>query len=121
MEEPNAERARHGFEAIARGDVDAAAELLDPNVTWHGGAPGPDSCHNRDEALVWIRRALAHGRIGSLEDVIDAGDRVVTVMRPPGASAQRANVATFRNGKVVEMQAYESVATALAAVGLKPR
>jgi ketosteroid isomerase-like protein len=115
----NADIARRGFEAVARGDLDAVAELLDPDVKWHGGAPGPGSCHNRDEALEFIRRARAAGRMGQLEDVVDAGDRVVVVMRPPSGDL-RANVTTFRDGKVVEMQAYERVAAALEAVGIAP-
>lgn len=78
---------------------------------------GADSCHDRDEALLWLRGALARGRVGTIEDVIDAGDHVVTTMRSPVAIAARANVATFRDGKVVDMRAYVSVPAALAAVG----
>jgi hypothetical protein len=45
---------------------------------------------------------------------------VVVIMRPSGAGEDdphlRANVTTFRDGKVVEMVAYESPDEALAAV-----
>ncbi|HEV3228687.1 MAG TPA: nuclear transport factor 2 family protein [Solirubrobacteraceae bacterium] len=122
MSESNAELARLGFEAIARGDLDAIEDLLDREVQWHGGHPGPWSCHNREDALDFIRQARSNGRVGELVDVIEAGERVVVVMRPPGALADsadelRANVTTFRDGKVVEMQAYPSVSAALQAVG----
>ena len=50
-------------------------------------------------------------------DVIGVGDQVVAVMRPPGADALRANLTTFRNGKFVEMVAFESPEAALAAAG----
>jgi ketosteroid isomerase-like protein len=123
MPESNAELARRGFEAAMRGDLDAVAQLLDPNVQWHGGDPGPWSCHSRSDVLQFIRQARARGRAVQLEDVVEAGDRVVVIMRPLGASEDdehelRANVTTFRDGKVIEMQAYPQVSAALEAVGL---
>jgi ketosteroid isomerase-like protein len=81
MPESNAQLARPGFEAVARGDLEAIGELLDPNVQWHGGDPGPWSCHSRDDALDFIRRVRADGRVGRLEEVVEAGERVVVIMR----------------------------------------
>lgn len=115
--ESNVERARRGFEAAAGGDLEAIRELLDPGVEWHGSAgPGADSCHNREEALHFMGQALRRGRLGELVDVIDAGEHVVVVMRPPGEGAElRANVTTFRDGRAVRIVAYESPEQALAA------
>ncbi len=39
----NAEIARQGFAAIARGDYAAISDFLDPDVKWHGGSPA-DGC-----------------------------------------------------------------------------
>jgi ketosteroid isomerase-like protein len=117
----NVEIARRAFAAIAGGDVDAVRDLLHPDVRWHGGDPtAPGACRNRDQALVFMRRAHERGSIGELVDVIDAGDdQIVVVMRPPGAGSElRANVTTFRNEAVVEIVAYESPEAALAAAGL---
>lgn len=52
---------RRRWEAFARGDVEAATELLDAEVRWYGaGAEAPeDGCHSRDEAIAFIRQALA--------------------------------------------------------------
>jgi ketosteroid isomerase-like protein len=116
----NVEIARRAFAALARGDVDAVGEVLDANVTWHGGdASAPGACHDRGQALAFIREAARQGRVGELVDVLDAGDQVVAVMRPPQLPGDRpelrANLATFRDGKVVAMVAYESPAAALAA------
>ena len=102
------------------GDLDAIGDLLDPNVKWHGGDPSASgACGNRDEALAFMDRAMRRGAVGELVDVIDAGEQVVVVMRPvspDGEEAElRANLTTFRNGKVVEMVAYESPRDALAA------
>lgn len=120
MSVSNLERARAGFAAIQRGDLEAIAELLDPEVKWHGGDPTAEgACQNRGQALEFIRQGRRLGRIGKLVDVIDVGDdRVVVVMQPPDEDGvtppRRANVTTFRDGKVVEMIAFESPEAALA-------
>lgn len=125
MSTANVEIARRGFEAIARGDLGAIGELLDDEVKWHGGDPSaPYACHNRDQAIAFMRAAIDRRGVGQLVDAIDAGDRVVVVLRPPSASGTaplRANVTTFRAGKVVEMVSYESPAEALAAAGVARR
>lgn len=125
MSESNVEMARRGYEAAVRGDFDAIRELLDPDVKWHGGDPSaPGSCHNREEALRFMRDAWTQrGRgAGELVDVIDAGEKVVVIMRPRSGAGEPAalgaNVTTFRNGKVVEMVHYPNPADALAAAGV---
>ncbi len=121
MSESNVELARRGFEAVMQGDIDAIADLLDPQVKWHGGDPAAKAaCQDREQALAFMRRAHLRNPGGELVDVVDAGDRVVLVMRPGrgDGTVLRANVTTFRDGKVVEMVAYESPADALAAAGV---
>jgi ketosteroid isomerase-like protein len=120
MSESNVQLARRGYEAALRGDLEAIAGMLDPDVTWHGGDPtATDACHDRRQALEFMRRALAGGALGELVDVVDAGDKVVVIMRPPtapdGPAGLAANVATFRDGKVVEMVHYPTADDALAA------
>jgi len=68
----------------------------------------------------FIRQGMQRGAIGELVDVIDAHDQVVVVLRPPknlelGESELRANLTTFRDGKVVQMIAYQTPEAALAA------
>jgi ketosteroid isomerase-like protein len=125
MADSNSELARRGFAAIARGDFDAIAELLDPDVTWHGGDPTAEgACTSRNQALAWMRNAQRRrgGPLPELVDVVEAGDRVVVVMQAPSspgdpAPPRSANLATFRNGKVVEMVHYPDAADALATLG----
>ena len=124
MTESNVELARRGFAAAVRGDFATIGELLDPEVKWHGGDPEAiGSCQNRDQALSFMRRSeFMRGRGFELVDVVDAGDKVVVILRPPpeGAepSAPVANLTTFRDGKVVEMVHYASPQAALAAAGV---
>ncbi len=108
---------------MLRGDIDAVRQFLDPDVTWHGGDPtDAGACHNRDEALAFMRRAQSRRPLGELVDVIDAGDKVVVIMRSAadggGPADLNANLTTFRDGKAIEMVHYPDPAQALAAAGV---
>ena len=126
MSQTNVDLARRGFEAAQRGDYDAVADFLDPDVSWHGGDPSDaGACHNRSQALTFMQRALASRRLGELVDVIDAGEQVVVLLRAPRedgeVGAVSANLTTFRDGKAIEMVHYADPRDALAAAGLPPR
>lgn len=124
MTESNVELARRGFAAAVRGDFATIGELLDPEVTWHGGDPAAaGACRNREQALRFMRRSeFARGGGFELVDVVDAGEKVVVILRPPSKGAEPAapvaNLTTFRGGKVVEMVHYPSPQAALAAAGV---
>ena len=124
MAESNVELARRGFDAALRGDLDAISEMLDPWVRWHGGDPAAaGACQNRDQALAFMERSeVIRGRRFELVDVVGAGDKVVVIMRPPSDGGEPAspvaNLATFRNGKVVEIVHYPNLDHALAAAGV---
>jgi ketosteroid isomerase-like protein len=123
MTESNAELARRGYEAAKRGDLDVIRELLHPEVKWHAGDPDAEyACRNREQALAFIQRREPRGPIGDLEEIVDAGDQVVVIMRrlaDDGESKELvANLTTFRDGKVIEMVHYPNPADALAAAGL---
>jgi ketosteroid isomerase-like protein len=123
MIETNVELARRGYEAALRGDLDAISEFLDVDVKWHGGDPSaPGACHNREQALEFMRQARGRRRVGELVDVVDAGDKVVVIMRPPSEdgepAALSANLTTFRDGRAIEMVHYPNPEDALAAAGV---
>jgi ketosteroid isomerase-like protein len=121
MTESNVELARRGFEAISRGDVDAISDLLAPDVKWHGGDPA-FGCQNRVEAVGFIRQAARRQPTAEMVDVLDAGDKVVVILRRPTDDGQStelvANLTTFRDGKVVEMVHYPNPDDARAAAGI---
>ena len=113
------ELARRGFAAALRGDLAAIGELLDRDVKWDGGEPNaPGACH--DEALRFLRgsEVIRGGRF-ELVDVVGDGDKVVVIMRPPSDGAEPAapvaNLATFRDGRVIEIVRYHD---SLAAAGV---
>ena len=118
----NIDLARNGYEAIMRGDLDSIGELLDPDVKWHGGDPSY-GCQNREQALErmrqnWLRRGAPPGE---LVEMLDAGDKVVVIMRRIGDDGEPelvANLTTFRDGKVVEMVHFPNPDDARAAAGL---
>jgi hypothetical protein len=93
-------------------------------VRWYGAEDEESGCHNRTEAVAFIRQALADGVTSELLDLRDAGDRVVLILHshtPPEWGERRephGEVVTVRDGKVVEMVVYPTVDEALAAAGL---
>jgi ketosteroid isomerase-like protein len=124
----NLELARRGYEALAAGDLEVVAELLDPAVRWHGGDPdAPGACNGRDQALEFIRAARSRGPLPDVVEMTAVGDRVVAVLRPrpspedgptdASEPALRANLTTFRDGKVIEMIGFEDPERAFRAAG----
>lgn len=123
MSPTNIELVRRGFEALRRGDLSAADALLDENVKWHWGDPTAEgACRNRQQAMAFMRRPDRLGP-GELVDMIDAGDRVVVILQPPPVDDRpqplRAQITTFRNGKIIEMAGYPTVEAALSAAGVE--
>ena len=123
MPETNVEIARRGFEAALKGDLDTVRDFLDPDVKWHGGDPSAaGACRNREQALEFMRSARRRRRIGAVVDIVDAGDKVVVIMRPPSETGEvvalSANLTTFRDGRAIEMVHYPVPADALAAAGV---
>ena len=124
MTESNVELARRGYEAAQRQDMAAVREFLDPEVKWHGGDPSaPGACHNRAQAIEFMRHAIGRGTLGELVEIVGAGDRVVVIMRAAsssgGPAALSANLTTFRDGKAIEMVYFPDSADALVAAGVE--
>lgn len=114
---------RAAWDGFARGDVEAAVSVLDPEVRWYA-ADEPDAeggCRSREDAAAFIRAALAQGVTAELLDVRQAGERLVAVihMQAPADREQspepHGELVTFRAGKVTEMVVYPTVEAALRA------
>jgi len=121
------ETLRRAWDAFTRGDVAAAADALDPEVRWYGaGDPeGEGSCHNREEAAAFIRRALADGLTAELLDIRDAGECLVAVIHAHApqdwerSPEPHGEVVTIRDGKITEMVVYPTVEDAFTAAGIE--
>jgi ketosteroid isomerase-like protein len=117
------ELVRHGWRAFAGGDLEAAAAVLDPHVSWYG-AGEPDaagSCDSREDAIAFMRQALADGVTADLVDVREVAERiVVTAQRhvPPGWGERpppHGEVVTVRDGRITEIVVYASPDEAISA------
>jgi ketosteroid isomerase-like protein len=118
------ELTRRGYEAVMRGDLEAIREILDPDVKWHAGDPTAKyACQNREQAIEFMRQARTRrgAPIGELVEVIDAGEKVVVIMRRTNDAGEPeliANLTTFRDGKAIEMVHYVDADEARRAAGV---
>jgi ketosteroid isomerase-like protein len=102
--------------------ADAFYEGLDPDVEWDvsRSPEGPTVIRGRDEVRAFMQR-WRHGwerwRFED-DDIIDAGDRVVTIAAPAGLDPRPAAAWAVRDGKVVRFVWYERESEARADAGL---
>ena len=114
-------------------DPAAYFELVDPDVEWDlrdTTSPMAGLYHGREAVRDLYRRwagAFSDWRF-DIERLIDAGEHVVAFVterghgRESGVEVQmkRANVTTFRDGRVVHFRSFSRREDALAEVGLPP-
>lgn len=126
----NTDLVRSGYEALIRGDLDAIARVVAPDVNWRGWDDPSGDCHNRDEALEVMQMRVSQHAIGELKEVSEIDDArvlVITALSPDSEVSpevlglaqghdEMANVVTIRDGTVVEMLDYKTKADALKAV-----
>ena len=122
---------RQYLTAYDRGGVDGLAEFWHPDIKWRaaegalddvGLMEGPDAL--RDYLRQW-EETFAEGRM-EVEELIDAGDQVVAVLRGIGQmkdsdaeiDLRYAMVVTIRDGKIASGREYFTREEALKAAGL---
>ena len=116
------------WSALDSADLEAYADLLDPNVRW--GPPDDPSwgCHNRDQVLSWYRQGREAGVRARVFETVPTADRIlvglkVTNVQPSadsGGETGRWQVLTVRDGRVVEIVGFDNRADAAARAGLDP-
>ncbi|MBS1860554.1 MAG: nuclear transport factor 2 family protein [Actinobacteria bacterium] len=117
------EVARPALEAWQRGDVEALADLLDPEVELTWWEPGEWDCHGRAEVLTLLRERAAEGAGTAEIELIDAGpDAIVSAWSEaftegPVAGLRPATLITFRDGKAISMRQFRSREEAFEAAG----
>ena len=124
MSEENVEAARKCVEDYVRGDYDAALEYLAPDVVWEVGQELPAT--GRDAVReMWKRWDAEWEELETVvEEVIDAGDQLVVIVRYRGrgrvsgveVNDRQFEVHTLRDGRCIRKVEFPTRAEALAAV-----
>ena len=117
MSAGNDELVRSSFDAFLRGDWDALARVMDPEVQWLWYEPGDWDCHDRKKVLATLFERRREGMVTGLNAVVAADDRVFVEIAGPRHACM---VVTVRDGRIVRMQDYPDRAAARAGAGLPP-
>jgi ketosteroid isomerase-like protein len=130
MSQENIDRLRRGYEAFARRDLDAALEMMDPEIEAHDAPEAPDAAvHHGREAVRrdWEQMfALFEDFTIDIEEVFDASEELVVFLRlsgrgresGAGVDARMAHIWTLREGQAIRLRQYLDRAEALAAAGV---
>jgi ketosteroid isomerase-like protein len=113
------------FGALRRGDFEAAAGLLDPDVTWQG-LREEWVCHGREEVIDTFRWGLERRREIDALEFTRADERVVLGVRGSSITAvedeplegQIFNIFTLRDGRILRIDDYRVRREALTAAGV---
>src|SRR3954451_2595331 len=132
MSEENIDAVRRSNQAFNDGDIDRALELWDLQAVYYEQPGTPldtgEVLRGRDQIRASLMSYLEefpdfHSEI---EELVDAGDKVVCVQRWTGTgrgsglsvSQPEILLLSFDNGKIIEGRAYPDRASALEAAGL---
>ncbi len=130
MSEQNLQVVRAVFDTFSRGDMPAMLELMDPSVVFTPLPDTPDvqSFHGHEGWLQGLAQTIDiwDDFSAELREMRDFDDHVLASLRwwgrGPSSGIQMevdiCALATFRNGKIVRWQFFESEQQALEAAGL---
>lgn len=118
-EHPNAKLIRHGYDAFARGDLEALREFMVPDVVWHEPGRGPlAGDHKGPEgifALLGDLRARSGGTFTiEIVDLLANAERAVAIQEETARRGDRAFDMTsavefeIHQGKITEVSVYHS-------------
>jgi ketosteroid isomerase-like protein len=133
MSQDNLQLVRRVYDLWNQGDIDAATELFDPEVVWHGYTHLPDSGRRDgvDEVRAWVTDfAEAWGEIWvSIERLVEVEDDAVLALVRMSGRGRDSGVAvtsgvdghlwTIRAGRIVAVRLFQGSRAALEAVGLR--
>jgi ketosteroid isomerase-like protein len=116
---------QQAYAAFNRGDIDAAARILDPGIEWVEPPefPGGGTYHGVEGAKQYLARSRANAAqvISEPEQFIPAGNRIIVFVHarvlPKDSNAWQdvrlADVYTFQNGRATNMRAFANREEAL--------
>jgi ketosteroid isomerase-like protein len=109
----NVKLVRRAWEAALGGDLDTVAGLLADDVRWHAAGDADGGCHNRAQALRWMRAAIERGAAAQVLEVRELDERrVLVVLERAGAGEPHAQVVTVRAGRIAEMVVHPTASLA---------
>ena len=133
MSQANVELVLRGYRAFVGGDLEAVAEMLDPDIEWIAVDPSESAGHEGVVSILADR--FADGYRVEIERCVGIGDDVAISFRVAGverdASDERplqtrryftvgrySAVVTVRDGRVCRVQEYPHLGAALEALGI---
>ena len=133
MSQENLEAVRGLIGAISRRDYEVVAEYLAPDAQWHNTNvfPGPITVVGADAIEEFLRDLFEAYRGGSsgieIEELVDGGETVVVGLHGWGhgmssgvpIDSRWAHAIRFSGVKVVEVNTYGRLSSALEAAGLR--
>ena len=133
MTEDNITRVRRGYQAFSERDVDSVLEFVHPDIEVHDSPELPDRrvWHGHEGLLENIRniREVVEAWRLEPEEFMDAGDKVLVVVRVSGHGAgsgvtvddRLLHLWTLAGGRAVRLENYRDWNQALKAAGLARR
>jgi ketosteroid isomerase-like protein len=131
MSQENVELVQRIFEAVGRGDLEAAADTLDPDIEIVDfDIPDAGFYHGREGFFAWLARWDEGWESWKVEDLEfrSVGDaqvlalfRIVTKGKGSGIEMDRLDAIAYRlrDGKVIRSEYFNDRQQALEAVGLR--
>ena len=136
MSQENVELVRRGFELFNEGGPEAmiSAGIWSSEIVWDvtpSGIPGLGTYRGHEELKRFFEEWFSAFPFDEweveVEEVIDAGDRIISISRQHGRGASSgvvaelevAQVTTLRDGQIVRIDNYLDRAKALEAAGLE--
>ena len=119
----NIEAIKKGYEAFARGDIEAVMSLFDDDVEWvqPGDSAISGTYHGKAELGGFFMRLAEKAAVATPRRFFADGDTVVVLadVRLGDENAQDADVFTLRNGKTVRAQVHTDTALMTRVYGKK--
>lgn len=111
-------------QALGSANLDAYADLLDPEVRW--GPPGDPEppCQTRAQVLEWYRRGRDAGARARVTETQVCGNKILVGLAvtgsPDAPEDSRWQVLTVRDGRIAAIEGFDDRAQAAAWAGLAP-
>ena len=128
MEREDVELLKGAYEALNRGDTEAALEVLEPGAEWceHSALPEAGTYYGREAIKAFLERFLEswHEFRQDVERIVESGDRVALLLhsfavgKGSGVEVEGryAHVWTMRDGRGIRVDTYDDVTAALESI-----